>query len=166
MRIPGWARNEPVPSDLYRFADRNAGTVVLKVNGKAVPLQLEKGYVGHHPHMEYGRHVELDLPMPVRRVVANDHVAADRGRVALQRGPIVYAAEWVDNPDGKVRNLMLPDSAKLTAEYRPALLNGVGGDHGQGDRAGLRCPGRGREDRAGLHDDSLLRVGQSRHAAR
>ena len=49
--------------------------------------------------------------MPVRRVVANDLVAADRGRVAIQRGPMVYAAEWVDNPGGKVRNLMLPESA-------------------------------------------------------
>ena len=47
--------------------------------------------------------VELNLPMPVRRVIANDHVAADRGRVAIQRGPIVYAAEWVDNPGGKVQ---------------------------------------------------------------
>jgi hypothetical protein len=63
--------------------------------------------------------------MPVRRMLANDHVAADRGRVAIQRGPIVYAAEWVDNPGGKVRNLLLPDDAKLTAEYRPSMLNGV-----------------------------------------
>ena len=72
-----------------------------------------------------GDTIELSLPMPVRRVVANDHVTADRGRVALQRGPIVYAAEWADNPDGKVRNLVLPDSAVLTAEFRPGLLKGV-----------------------------------------
>jgi hypothetical protein len=52
-------------------------------------------------------------------------VQADRGRVALQRGPIVYAAEWPDNAGGRVRNLVLPDDAKLTAEFRPDLLNGV-----------------------------------------
>src|SRR4029077_15027439 len=45
--------------------------------------------------------------------------------VAIERGPIVYAAEWVDNPNGKVRNLMLPDSARLTAEFKPDLLKGV-----------------------------------------
>ena len=49
--------------------------------------------------------------MPVRRVLANDAVEADRGRVALQRGPIVYAAEWPDNPNGAVRNIVLPDDA-------------------------------------------------------
>ena len=63
--------------------------------------------------------------MPVRRVVAHENVEADRGRVALQRGPIVYTAEWPDNPGGKVRNIVLPDSATLTSEFRPDLLNGV-----------------------------------------
>ena len=57
-----------------------------------------------------GDTIELNLPMPVRRVLANDQVAADRGRVALERGPIVYAAEWPDNPKGQVRNLMLPEA--------------------------------------------------------
>jgi hypothetical protein len=63
--------------------------------------------------------------MPVRRVVANEQVEADRGRVALQRGPLVYCAEWPDNPDGAVRDLVLPDDNTLTAEWAPDLLNGV-----------------------------------------
>ena len=63
--------------------------------------------------------------MPVRRVVANDHVEADRDRVALQRGPIVYAAEWPDNPDGHVRNLVLPDDARSRPSSGRRLLNGV-----------------------------------------
>ena len=125
VRIPGWAREEPVPSDLYRYADKASGIVVLKVNGKAVPVKLEKGCVSIHRDWKRGDVIELNLPMPVRRVVANDLVAADRGRVALQRGPIVYAAEWPDNPDGRVRNLVLPSTEHLTAEFKPALLNGV-----------------------------------------
>jgi DUF1680 family protein len=125
VRIPGWARNEPVPTDLYRFTDKSTEAVTLKVNGKLVPVKLDKGYVGLSRKWKKGDTIEMSLPMPVRRVAANDQVAADRGRVALQRGPIVYAAEWPDNPDGKVRNLMLPDGAKLTAEFKPALLNGV-----------------------------------------
>lgn len=125
VRIPGWARNQPIPSDLYRFADTNTGQAALKVNGKRVPVTLDKGYAALTRSWKKGDTIELSLPMPVRRIVANDQVAADRGRVAIQRGPIVYTAEFADNPDGKVRNLMLPDRATLTAEYRPALLNGV-----------------------------------------
>ena len=125
LRIPGWARNEPVASDLYRFTDRNAEPVVLKVNGQAAPIKLDKGYVALTRTWKQGDTIELSLPMPVRRVAASEQVTADRGRVALERGPVVYAAEWVDNPNGKVRNLMLPDSAKLTAEFRPDLLKGV-----------------------------------------
>lgn len=125
VRIPGWARNEPVPTDLYRFADQSAAAATLKVNGKPVPLKLEKGYASLSRTWKKGDVIELNLPMPVRRVVANENVLADRGRVALQRGPIVYTAEWPDNPKGKVRNLMLPATERLTAEYRPGLLKGV-----------------------------------------
>jgi uncharacterized protein len=125
VRIPGWARNEPVPTDLYRFTNKAAASPVLRVNGRPIPLQLDKGYVAIARTWKSGDVIDLKLPMPVRRVVANDQVAADRGRVALQRGPIVYAAEWPDNPNGKVRNLVLPDSAPLTTEFNPALLNGV-----------------------------------------
>ena len=100
-------------------------SAAVKVNGKAVPMQLTKGYVAIDRTWKAGDTVEVSLPMPVRRVVANSEVAADRGRVALQSGPLVYTAEWTDNPKGKVRNLTLPDTAKLTAEWQPALLKGV-----------------------------------------
>jgi len=125
VRIPGWARNEAAPSDLYRFLDKIEEPVTLKVNGKSVPLKLEKGYVSLSRNWKKGDVIELSLPMPVRRIVANEQVTADRGRVALQRGPLVYCAEWPDNPGGHVRNLLLPDSAKLTAEFKPDLLSGV-----------------------------------------
>ncbi len=125
VRIPGWARNQPVPTDLYRFAGQSAEQPTLKVNGATVPIRLDKGYVAITRTWAAGDTIELSLPMPVRRVVANPQVAADRGRVALQRGPIVFAAEWADNPGGHVRNLMLPDQAPLRAEFRPTLLKGV-----------------------------------------
>ena len=99
--------------------------VTLKVNGERRAASSPKGLCQPRSPMEAGDVVELNLPMPVRRVVANEQVAADRGRVALQRGPIVYAAEWPDNPDGRVRNLLLTDTSTLKSEYRPELLNGV-----------------------------------------
>jgi DUF1680 family protein len=141
VRIPGWARNEPVPSDLYRFTDQTSEQPVLKVNGRAVAMKLDKGYVALDRTWKAGDTIELSLPMPVRRVSANDLVAADKGRVALQRGPLVYALEWADNTDGKVRNLMLPDGAKLTASWHPELLKGV--ETIQGRAISLKEDGKG-----------------------
>src|SRR5438093_1209499 len=101
VRIPGWARNEPVPSDLYRFLDPSTEPVVLKVNGAPAALTLDKGYATLSRRWQRGDVIDLALPMPVRRVIANDRVEADRNRVALQRGPIVFAAEWPDNTGGR-----------------------------------------------------------------
>ena len=125
IRVPGWARNLPIASDLYHFEGASSEPVTLKVNGKPATIALDKGYATITRTWKKGDTIELNLPMPVRRVQAHGDVVADRGRVAIQRGPIVFAAEWPDNPDGKVRNLLLPATAKLTAEYRPGLLNGV-----------------------------------------
>jgi hypothetical protein len=125
IRVPGWARNQPVPTDLYRFLDTVPDGPLLRVNGQTVRPELDKGYVTVDRTWKPGDVVEFTLPMPVRRVVAHANVEADRDRVALQRGPIVYAAEWPDNPGGKVRNLVLPDGNRLTSEFRGDLLNGV-----------------------------------------
>src|SRR5258708_31789395 len=127
--VPGWARGEAVPSDLYRFADRSDEKVTLRVNGQPVPLTLEKGYARLERRWATGDVVELGLPMPVRRVVANTSVEADHGRVALQRGPLVFAAEWPDNPGGKLRDLFLADDATLSPEFRRDLLHSCQGVH-------------------------------------
>src|SRR5262249_41655198 len=105
--------------------DQTAPPPTIKVNGKAIPFTLTQGYVAISRTWAPGDTIELNLPMPVRRIVANEKVAADRDRIALQRGPVVYAAEWPDNPNGKVRNIVLPRANALTAEFRPDLLNGV-----------------------------------------
>ena len=125
VRVPGWARGEAVPSDLYRFADASCAPVTLKVNGQAVPATPEKGYARIDRSWKSGDVVELSLPMPIRRVAAHASVDADQGRVALQRGPLVYAAEWPDNPGGRVRNLFVADGTTLTSAFRPELLGGV-----------------------------------------
>jgi DUF1680 family protein len=126
VRIPGWAREQPVPSDLYRYTDTPAPKPTLSVNGKVIPLTIDAdGYAAITRTWNAGDAIALDLPMPIRRITANEKVGADRDRVALQRGPIVYAAEWPDNPSGKVRNIVLPDTSRLTAEFQPDLLNGV-----------------------------------------
>jgi len=124
VRVPGWALNRPVPSDLYAYTEPAEGAPSLKVNGEPVDLGLEKGYALIMRTWKSGDVVELSLPMPIRRVVAHQAVEADRGRIAIERGPLVYCAEGIDN-DGRVSNLVLADGAPLAAEARPDLLGGV-----------------------------------------
>lgn len=125
VRVPGWAQNAAVPSDLYRFIGNDVKAVGLTVNGVGQKVTPVNGYARINRAWKAGDVVVLDLPMPVRRVEANTQVSADKGRVALQRGPIVYAAEWPDNPSAYLRNLFVSDAAPITVEFRPTLLGGV-----------------------------------------
>jgi DUF1680 family protein len=125
LRIPGWAQNEPVPSDLYRYLSIEKQDITVNVNGESVPLDMENGYVSIERAWEPGDVIELTLPMSIRRVEAHDNVDADRGKVALERGPLVFCAEWPDNPDGHVRNFLLDDNTPLKTEFLPDLLRGV-----------------------------------------
>jgi DUF1680 family protein len=124
VRVPGWAQNQPVPGDLYKFHMAVNELIELKVNGKPESLNIQKDFACIERKWQKGDTIELNLPMPVRRIIANSNVEEDRDKVALQRGPIVFCLEWPDN-GGKVLNLVIPDDAKLEAEYRPDLLNGV-----------------------------------------
>jgi DUF1680 family protein len=124
VRIPGWAQNSPVPSDLYSYPDRNREEVSLKVNGNPVALNIVKGYARIRRTWEKGDAIELNLPMPIRRVAANEKIKDNRGRTAVERGPVVYCFEGADNPRG-VANLVLPIDAKLQTEYHNDLLGGI-----------------------------------------
>ncbi len=125
IRVPGWARGEAVPGDLYRFLSAPSAPVLLTVNGEKQPLTMDHGYATISRVWNKNDVVELSLPMPVQRVIANEKVSADRGKIALQRGPIVYCAEWPDSPDKHVRNIVLSESTKLKAQFEPDLLRGV-----------------------------------------
>ncbi len=124
LRIPGWARGEVMPGELYRFADADPAPPTLQVDGRELPLNLERGYARIERTWRTGDVVELDLPMPVRRVLAHAAVEDDRGRVALQRGPLVYCAEWPDN-GGRALNIVVPDGTSFESEFQPRLLDGV-----------------------------------------
>jgi DUF1680 family protein len=124
LRIPGWASGKPVPSDLYRYLKDNQQQVKLKLNGEPISVNMNKGFAVIEREWSRGDVVELDLPMPVRKVVANEKVKDDLNKVALTRGPIVYCAEWVDN-DNKVLDLVIPDDTKFQSEYRKDFLDGL-----------------------------------------
>ncbi len=108
LRIPGWCEG-----------------ATAKVNGRTVDATpADDGYLHLERRWRPGDTVTLDLPMPAHRVMAHPSVAADVGRVALQRGPIVYCLEGVDN-GGSVRDIALPPDAKLEAHFEPDLLGRV-----------------------------------------
>jgi DUF1680 family protein len=123
IRIPGWALGKPVPGDLYTYPDQPRDPVGLKVNGKDAALNLSKGFAPIKRQWRQGDIVELSLPMPIRRVLAHDAVNDNAGRVALERGPVVYCLEGADNDH--VFSLVLPDDAKLVTEHRDDLLGGI-----------------------------------------
>ncbi len=107
LRIPGWANNEAMPSDLYKYEDLIKPAVFLSVNGKQVDYKVENGYAVLHRKWTKGDHVRFYLNMSARTVVANATLKDDLGKVALQRGPIIYCAEWKDN-SGSVSNIVMP----------------------------------------------------------
>jgi DUF1680 family protein len=107
LRIPGWSRGATV-----------------QLNGKKIEaLAVEKGYAVVRRTWQQGDVVTLDLPMPVMRIEAHPAVVADRGKVAIQRGPIVYGVEGLDN-DGQAL-ISLPVAPQFQIEHRPELLGGV-----------------------------------------
>jgi uncharacterized protein len=124
VRIPGWAQNQALPGDLYHFDQSSSPGVQLLLNGKAVAMQIEHGYAIVDREWKKGDVVQLNLPMEPRKVYANELLTEDAGRVSLQRGPLMYCAEAVDN-SGKASNIVLPANAQITSEFKPELLGGV-----------------------------------------
>ncbi|MDH7463090.1 glycoside hydrolase family 127 protein [Chitinophagaceae bacterium 26-R-25] len=124
VRIPGWANNEAMPSSLYNFQNNSTQKTVVKINGNAVEYTIDKGYAVLNRTWKKGDKVEVILPMEIRKVVASSNIKNDINKVALQRGPLMYCGEWKDN-DGRVSNIILPETSSFTSEYNAALLNGV-----------------------------------------
>jgi hypothetical protein len=125
LRIPGWALGRPVAGNLYRYLNNEPANISIKVNGEAIPLKMKNGFAQIRRTWHSNDAIELGIPMLIRRVVAHDSVKADLGRVALERGPIVFCAEWPDHKSGHVRNLLLPDDANLTTEFLADRLKGI-----------------------------------------
>lgn len=124
VRIPGWALGRPVPGDLYQYLDNEGGSVTIQINGEPTTPEVVLGYARLRRAWKDGDTVELNFPLPIRRVVANAAVKDDTGKAALERGPLVYCAEWPDN-GGLVSHLVLTDDASFAVERRDDLLNGV-----------------------------------------
>jgi len=125
VRIPGWAKQQPVPGDLYTFMEKKSFPLTLMINGQAKSFETEKGYAILKRTWKKGDKVSLLLPMETEKVLANQQVKDDRGRFAFERGPIVYCLEGPDNKDSLVQNILIDKNAIADANYHADLLNGV-----------------------------------------
>jgi DUF1680 family protein len=125
IRIPGWAQQMPIPSELYQFMDARKKPVVITINGKPIQYEIKKGYAVLKRMWKKGDQISVDFPMEPQKVVADEKVKDDAGRFALQRGPIVYCLEGPDNKDSLVQNILVTKDAPVQAIYKEDFLNGV-----------------------------------------
>ena len=124
LRIPSWLMDSPTNNSLYSYIVA-APVYTVTVNGVAAGQADANGYVTINRSWKKGDKIELSLPMDVRRIVANDNAEDDRGKVALERGPIVFCLEGTDQADHKVFNKYILNSAPISAHFEKDLLNGV-----------------------------------------
>lgn len=125
IRLPGWAQNQAVPSNLYSFKNKIQSKILINVNGKPFHYQVSKGYAVIPGKSQSGDTIELNIPMPVRRIETHPKVVNNRGKQALQRGPIVYCLEGADHHDGFMFDTMLPEEGEIHSQMEHNLLNGV-----------------------------------------
>ena len=130
LRIPGRLQGKPVPSDLYSYIGNTSATPYsVRVNGEEVKSELDKGYMTITRKWKKGDTVELNFDMTPRMIAANDNVKADIGRVAVERGPLVYCAEWPDN-DFDIQQAVVNPATGFEAE-KTDRLNGITILHGK-----------------------------------
>ena len=128
LRIPSWAREQFVPGELYNYQNTSAQQWHVEVNGEEVKLPLDKGFASINRTWKAGDKVSLHLPMPVRFNTAIDSVEANKGRVAITRGPLVYCAEGVDNSKPVQQYFLeeIPASSAVALEtFEEGVLKGV-----------------------------------------
>jgi uncharacterized protein len=124
IRIPGWANNQPVPSNLYSYFNEKEKKVRLFVNNKPITFEPVDGYISLQKNWIEGDVVELVLPMEVRKVIPHKNIKEIAGKVAIERGPIVYCAEQVDNPEGVLTETISPET-QFNPSFDANTLEGV-----------------------------------------
>ena len=125
IRIPGWVQGEVVPSDLYTYTDGKRLKYNVKVNGEEVTSELNNGYFTIDRKWKKGDKVSVHFDMEPRTVKAHGKVEADRGRVAVERGPVVYCAEWPDN-NFDVLSVLMNRNPKFEVEKASMTIENAG----------------------------------------
>lgn len=140
IRIPGWVNSKPVPSDLYNYINGKRDSVQIKINNKIYSYNTESGYAVLKNEWKKGDVINVSFPMNIHCVETNERVVTNRNLVAIERGPLVYCAEFADN-DGSVFNLQLDKNSNFYAKKDSNFLNGVYKIYGNGTRYTISSDG-------------------------
>jgi DUF1680 family protein len=125
IRIPGWVRGEAIYGDLYKFESSEQVKPALKLNNEVLDYKIEHGYAIVSRSWENGDRIILDFPMAVKQVIANDNVEEDRDKFAIQRGPVVFCLEGIDQEQEKGLNITVNSDTEFISELKDGLFNGV-----------------------------------------
>lgn len=126
LRVPGWARNQVAAGGLYSYLEKVDRETALSVNGRSESIAIDaSGYISLGRTWNDGDVIEIEFPFEVRKVIANAEVRDDRRRMAVERGPIVYCAEWPDVPAGKALQLLFDARAELKPSFDGDFYGGV-----------------------------------------
>ncbi|UZR98478.1 glycoside hydrolase family 127 protein [Chondrinema litorale] len=125
IRLPGWAVNQPVPSDLYNYLKPSQGKIELLINDLPVDYKMEYGYAVVERAWQNNDIVTLNLPMEVKTVIANSQVKEDSGKVAFERGPVVYCFEGIDN-EGQATDIKMSSDVSKDYAFESDFLQGIG----------------------------------------
>ena len=131
VRIPGWVHGEVVPTDLYTYADNEQLSYSININGQRItkdgsaPAIDKDGYVSMTRKWKKGDVVNIHFDMKVRTVKAHRRVTADRGKLSVERGPLVYCAEAADNTGMDIFNFLLTGNPGFQVIDNPTLVGGI-----------------------------------------
>jgi DUF1680 family protein len=126
LRLPGWARDRPAPGNLYSYSEKVEARRIVSINGKPAPAEVDNlGYISINRDWTAGDVIEIEFPFAVRKVTADPRVREDRGRMAIERGPIVYCAEWPEVEGGRALELLLDAAGEFKPSFDRQLFGGV-----------------------------------------
>lgn len=125
LRVPGWAQNKAMPSTLYQELAQQSGPTTITINDHTAKTEIVNGYFMIEREWKKGDRIELDLPLQPRWLKSNDHLKDNENRLALQVGPLVYCAEFPDQPDSQVLNRVVVPGNKVDLLWKRSLLGGI-----------------------------------------
>jgi hypothetical protein len=106
---------------LYSLDPQVKGLKSISVNGEAVEIEADRGYIAINRTWKAGDRIEFEMPMEIQKIKADERIEADRGKVALRYGPLIYSVETADQPD--INGSL--GAGPLSVEWRDDLLDGI-----------------------------------------
>jgi uncharacterized protein len=124
IRIPGWAKGVAIPSDLYHFNNHTSNKINISINGKLTAYSVVNGYAVLNRRWKPGDVITMQLPMDVQTIQSNPNLIDNIGKIALQKGPLLYCAESADN-SGSISSFIFQNNCTFSSQFDSNLLNGI-----------------------------------------